>query len=106
VSLRVTLERSGGVAGFSPPPLTVDSQTLPAAEAQRLQSLIDAACFFDLAADLSAPHPAPDSFGYTLSIADDATARRHSVAFDAASAPPELKALVTAVRSAARGSVR
>jgi hypothetical protein len=102
VSLRLTLQRSGGVAGISPAPLTIHAGSLPPDEAQRLRSLVDAADFFALAAELGPADAAPDSFGYTLTVDDVATGRSHSVAFDAASAPPGLKELVRAVRGAAR----
>jgi hypothetical protein len=103
LSLRFTLVRSGGVAGISPPPLEVSTDDLAARDAGRLRTLVEAASFFDLPAEIGPDTVAPDTFGYELTVHDDAAGRTHSVAFDAASAPPELKELMSAVRAAARG---
>lgn len=101
--MRFTLIRSGGVAGISPPPLSVSTESLPTDEATRLRTLVDAAGFFELAPNLGPADASPDSFGYELTVEEDVGShRRNTVTFGAASAPPSLRELVSAVRAVAR----
>ena len=103
MSLKVSLSRSGGVAGISPPAIVVDSEDLPADEGQALQQLVDAAGYFDLPAELGPAGDRPDSFGYTLSVSDE-RGRTHAVSFDHGAAPQALKDLVAAIRKANRAA--
>src|SRR5512138_1422089 len=99
--MRFALVRAGGVAGLARPPVVVDTGTLGAEDAARLHDLTDRAGFFGLPADLGPAEPAPDAFGYELTVtADDG--REHAVSFAASAAPPALRELVEAIRRAAR----
>jgi hypothetical protein len=62
--MRLELRVSGGLAGVRRPPVTLDTATLPGAEAAELEALAER-----VAAQPPAPGPAgPDRFQYDLRI--------------------------------------
>jgi len=89
--MRIEFERSGGFAGIRLR-ATVETETLPAEQAQEIESLVDAADFFSLPRDLSATQPAPDRFQYEVTVMDEA--RRHTVRADEAAVPVTLQPLL------------
>ena len=93
-----TLSRSGGFAGIARPPLTVDSADLARPAAKRLESLVAAAGFFDLPAQLKSKPAQADRFQFTLSVKGDEGAE-HTVAFSEEAASSELSALVAALQA-------
>jgi Emfourin len=70
--MRLELRVSGGVAGVRRPPVTLDTTTLPPAEAAEVEALAER-----VAAQPPPPGPAgPDRFQYDLRI-DDRELRLH-----------------------------
>jgi hypothetical protein len=99
--MRVTLSRCGGFAGILPPPVTIDTATLPGAEARRIAEWVASADFFNLPSSLTAPARQPDRLQYTICVLDD-NDRTHTVVCDEEAAPAELLNLVRLVQKAAR----
>ena len=99
--MRVTLSRCGGFAEILPPPVTIDTATLPEPEARRIEECIDSADFFHLPSSLAAPARQPDRLQYTVCVADD-NDRTHTVVCDEEAAPAQLLNLVRLLRKAAR----
>lgn len=99
--MRVTLSRSGGFAGIRPPPVIVDTASLPPAQARRVEALVTGANFFELPEVISAPDPQPDRFQYTLSVTDNA-GNTHAVTVDEQAAPGPVLDLILLVRGARR----
>ncbi len=101
--MRLTLTRSGGFAGLLPPPVTLDTATLPRAVARRLERLIAAVDFFSLPPTLAARTRQPDRWQFTLSITSD-EGREHTVTCDEEAASEPLLELIRAVQLATRQS--
>ncbi len=99
-AMRIHFERSGGFAGMPLSATTIDLDTLPPAESQHVQDLIDAAGFFTLPTVMTASVPGGDRFQYTLTIATPE--QQHTVQVHEAAAPPALRALLEWLTSAAR----
>src|SRR5512139_2550561 len=89
--MRIEYERTGGFAGIRLA-ATIDTATLPADQARALQSMIEAAHFFDIAAGIPLPVRGADQFNYHVTIEDGG--RRHTVDVGEAAASPELQALL------------
>jgi hypothetical protein len=102
--MRVTFLSEGGIAHFPglSKPYTIESATLPSAQAAELRQLIDSAHFFELTSrPLSARSSMPDARTYTIGVQEGR--RRHTVRVAEPIADSELLALVeflTAHRSA------
>lgn len=95
-STRLTLARSGGVAGIRPPPKELDAATLNKDAAQRIEDLLASADFFSLPEELPCRAKSADAFQYSLTV-HHASGRKHTVTFadaDASDALRELKRLV------------
>jgi hypothetical protein len=92
--MKLGLVRSGGVAGLRKAPLVVDTAALPAADRDRLRTLVDAA---QLPAQTPAQDLSPDQIGYQLSVTDD-TGATQTLDVSLASASPALRALITEIR--------
>src|SRR5436309_11457695 len=101
VAMRVTLSRSGGVAGLLPPPVTVDTAALPRAVAARMKELVASADFFNLPRTLAAQTRQPDRLQFTVRIAED-DGSEHTVTCDEEVASAAFLELVRAVHKAAR----
>jgi hypothetical protein len=99
--MRLTLSRSGGIAGMVRRALDIDTSALPAADASRIRQLVASSRFFQLPADLDAAGTSPDAFGYELTVVDDDGAE-HAVSFAMNGAPAALRDLVTAIRGLPR----
>ncbi|MBI3244583.1 MAG: hypothetical protein HYZ49_20070 [Chloroflexi bacterium] len=90
--MKIMFERSGGVAGMRVT-TTVNTDTLPANEAQMLREMVDKAKFFDLPAVLAAPKSNnADRFQYKLTV--EVGNRRHTVETGETAAPPTLQPLI------------
>ena len=98
---RITLARSGGVAGIRPPPSVVDTAKLSPGQARRVEELLAAADFFTLPAELVERAPQPDSFQYSLTVENE-EGQAHTVAFTEQSAEEPLRELKRLVRDFAR----
>lgn len=92
--MKLVLTRGGGLAGLRKPPLELDTQALPAADAAHVQALVDAAGLGAQPRRLGADHP--DQLGYTLEVTRDG--RTDAIDFTLDAAPPPLRALVDALR--------
>jgi hypothetical protein len=68
--MRIQFRTEGGIAYFPglSKPATIDTNELPAKEANELEQLIEAADFFDLPADFAPPRGAADYRQYTISV--------------------------------------
>jgi len=89
--MRIEFERFGGFAGMRLR-ATVQTETLPAAQAQEIEALVVAADFFDVPPNLSAPQPAADRFQYEVTVTDGE--RCHTVRADEAAVPVTLQPLL------------
>jgi hypothetical protein len=99
--MRLKLTRTGGFAGICPPPVEVDTASLSNNDAQRLESLVAAAKFFDLPKTLKAARAQPDRFQYSLKILLP-DGREHTVTCDEEAAGPELRELLYAAQNLKR----
>lgn len=88
--MHVTLERSGGFAGITLNK-TLDAGSLSADESSRLETLLEAARFFELPAFIPSK-PQPDRFQYRIVIEQDG--KTHSVTLSEQALSRELKTLV------------
>ncbi len=93
--MRIQLNIDGGLAYFPglSKPIVVDSERLPAQEADKLRQLLNAARFFDLPPALKAPAPgAADYRKYTITVDDDS--KHHTVQVTDPIEDPSLRALL------------
>jgi hypothetical protein len=95
----IQLQQSGGFAAVRRPPVTIDTSSLPAADADRWHRLVADAGFFDLPASAD-PGPARDAFAYQVTVEEGG--RRHSVRTTDAAVPPALRPLLDQLRQAGR----
>ncbi len=94
--MRIQLKIDGGLAYFPglSKPITIDGNTLPAQEADKLKQLLDATHFFDLPPVLNAPAPgAADYRQYTVTVDDDS--KHHTVQMTDPIEEPNLQALLS-----------
>ena|SRR6266542_3448597 len=97
--MKLTLTRSGGFAGLMRPPMTLDTSTLPAAEARKLESLLESARFFQLPSVRAAPAQ-PDRFQFTLTV-ETPEGAKHSATFEEQDAGTELQEVIRRIQKAA-----
>ena len=97
--MRLTLTRSGGFAGLMRPPVTLDTSTLPPAEARKIESLLESAQFFQLPSVGAAPTQ-PDRFQFTLTV-EQPNGTSHSATFAEQDAGAELKEIIRRIQGAA-----
>ena len=98
--MRISFERTGGFAGISRT-TTVDTANLPTDEANQLPQLLEAANFYNLPANITAPPSTqPDRFQYTLSVEDKD--RSHTVTVSEAALPGTLRPLIEWLNNTAR----
>ena len=89
--MRISFERTGGFAGISRT-TSVDTANLPTHEANELPQLLEAANFYNLPANITAPPTQPDRFQYTLTVEDkDQT---HTVTVSEAALPGTLRPVI------------
>lgn len=70
----------------------LDSETLPAAEAKKLERLFARSRFFELPPDLCVASPGADRFQYRLTVEEEGQA--HTVRASDSALPPELRPLL------------
>ena len=99
--MRIQFERTGGFAGMTVRG-DIDTDSLPAEEAQALRKMIEAADVYSLPAKLASPTPGADRFQYTLTIEDEG--RRHTVELGEGAASDALRALLRRLTVLARRS--
>ncbi len=97
--MRINYERSGGFAGMRIT-TTVDTQSLPADQANDLNQLVASSGFFNLPATIPSGGGA-DLYTYTVTISDQG--RQHTVTVKDGSIPPALQPLLQRLTSLARG---
>jgi hypothetical protein len=100
--MRIEFQRSGGFAGLRLA-TTVDTDKLPADEADELKRLVDAADFFHLPATLKATRGA-DQFTYRLTV--EAGDRQHTLEVSESAAPESLRPLLQRLAALARTAPR
>ena len=98
--MRIVLHSVGGFTGpAGAQTRTVDLDALPAAQASKLRSLVQACDFFSLPATFNKPQPQSWDFVHTVQIQDEA--RSHTVRFHEDAAPSALQKLTQAVSALA-----
>jgi len=97
--MKIEFSRSGGVAGIRLA-VTLDTEKLPAKEAERLRGLVAAAALFDLAASLKSATPRPDQFQYRVMVEDGA--RKKQIEMDESSIPERTRPLLDCLVDLAR----
>lgn len=97
--MKIEFRQSGGFAGIIRPPTTIDTATLPDAEADHLHGLVTAADFFQLPATIPAP-ARRDGFSYVVTV--DKDGQSHTVHTQEGSGPPALDRLLEHLRRAAK----
>jgi hypothetical protein len=98
--MRLTLTRSGGFAGLVRPPVTLDTSTLPDADARKIESLLESARFFQLPSVLPVAAQ-PDRFQFTLEV-ERSDGVKHSVTFNEHAAGDELQEIIRRMQAATR----
>jgi len=98
--MRLTLTRSGGFAGLIRPPVTLDTTKLPAADARKVEALLESARFFQLPSVLPAAAQ-PDRFQFTLEV-ERSDGVKHSVTFSEQAAGDELQEIIRRIQGAPR----
>lgn len=100
--MRIQFKTEGGIAYFPglSKPVTIDTNELPAKEANELEQLIEAADFFDLPADFAPPRGAADYRQYTISVT--APGRTHTTRLVDPIEDPNVQALVDYLEDKAR----
>lgn len=97
--MRVQFTRTGGIAGITLT-VTLDSQQLPQAEADRLRRLIAAAAFFDQPESLKSAAPGADRFQYRVTVEEGD--RKKKVETDESSCPETFRSLLDYLVDSAR----
>lgn len=101
--MRIEFERSGGFTGMRIH-ITIDTETLPSEQAKELESLVDAAGFFELPAIVSTPSSGADRLNYRISI--EAEGKKHTIETSDAVAPDSLRPLLRRLTVLARSGGR
>lgn len=96
--MQISFERSGGFAGMTVS-LSVDTASLSTDAAAQLSSLVAAADFFQLPAELPTPAQ-PDRFQYRVTI--EAEGQKQTVTVGEAGVPDTLRPLLDWLVEAAR----
>ena len=99
--MRIQFERSGGFAGLLVQK-TIDTDSLPLQEADKLVNLVEEANFFDLPAQISAPSPGADQFQYKVTVEEGD--QRHTVEIIEPASPDALRQLLRELTLRARSS--
>lgn len=99
--MRIEFERSGGFAGILVQ-ATVDADSLPRLEAEKLDKLVEEANFFDLPAHITAPSQGADQFEYKVTV--ERGGQRHTVETSDQAAPDALRPLLRELTLRARSA--
>jgi hypothetical protein len=94
--LKVTFETTGGIGGLMITKI-VDSEKLPADQADRLRQLVKASHFFELPAATPYIGPTRDFFHYKVTIESEGI--KHTVESDEPAVPSELEPLLEWLRT-------
>ena len=94
----ISYERTGGFAGMRLA-VSVESGSLPAADADALQKLVKAADFFNLT-DAQPARAIPDGFQYTISVEDGG--KQHTLHLHDGAIPDKLQPLLDDLSQRAR----
>jgi len=97
--VKVQFARTGGVAGIRLT-VTLDTETLPPAEADRLRRLVAAARLFDQPASRPSPAPETDRFQYQVTVEDGSRIKK--VEMDESSVPGTFRPLLDYLIDSAR----
>ncbi len=89
--MRISFERTGGLAGMKLQRV-IDSKDLLPADAKRLAALLKRSRFFDLPPELECASPGMDRFHYRLTVENDEGTR--TVEASDASIPDEMRPLI------------
>ncbi|NIR45391.1 MAG: hypothetical protein GWN99_13315 [Gemmatimonadetes bacterium] len=100
--MRIEFERSGGVAGLRLS-LSIDTDTLPEAEAEEIEKLVEASGFFEMPERTGTPSGA-DAFVYRVKV--ESAERAHTVTTSDIDAPSELSPLLERLERLARRARR
>jgi len=95
----IRFERAGGFAGMRIE-ASLDTGSLPAEEAQKLQDLVKAAGFFDLPEKFPAPKRGADYFQYKLEVEKEG--KKHTIEVSEPAVPPALRPLLESLMKYAR----
>jgi hypothetical protein len=87
--MQIHIERSGGVFGGLMSK-TVDTATLPSAEAEQIQSMVEDAKFFQLPRAIGSAGQ-PDRFQYEITVTEQG--RKHTITAGESAVPESLKSL-------------
>ncbi len=96
--MQITFERSGGFAGLITT-TTVDTATLPPAQANQIRLMVEAANFFQLPTTI-APDNQPDRFQYQITVQEGS--QQHTVTVGESTMPGTLRPLIDCLMEAAR----
>jgi hypothetical protein len=96
----IELQRFGGFAGISRPPLVLDTDHCTSARCAEIVHLVQESNFFELPSEILPDSPAPDSFQYVIRVRSGD--REHTVTTTENAAPESLRSLLRAVRTALR----
>ena len=97
--MRIDFERSGGFAGMLVQ-VTIDTASLPPAEADKLHKLVESANFFALAAQITPAPGGADQFQYVITVEEGD--RLHTVETGDGAAPDSLRPLLRELTILAR----
>jgi len=97
--MKIDFQRSGGVAGMTLS-LSIDTETLPAAEASELEELVERSDFFAMPEPADSPAGAADRFTYQLTI--ESADRKRALEVGDATAPEDLVPLLDRLAGMAR----
>jgi len=97
--MRVTVERSGGIAGIRKSSSVSTDQLAPEA-AQRLSDLVKSAGFHELAPVIRSAQPGADRFQYKITVESENGS--HTVLVDEGAMPPSLQLLLNWIKDSAR----
>ncbi len=98
--MRIDFLRTGGFAGIRLQ-ATIQTETLPTAEAAELRELVAAADFFRLPRTAPGSGSTADQFTYRITVVDSLL-HRHTVQTTDAAAPPSLQPLIQRLTQLAR----
>ena len=97
--MKVYFEQSGGLVGMGAH-ASVDSDSLQAEEASKLQGLIKDANFFELPSQLPAPSHGADYLEYKITI-EASDNKKHSIKTTDLTMPPNVRPLIRYLRQKA-----
>lgn len=95
----IHLERSGGFAGMRTE-VTLDTESLPAEEARKLEEMLESAGFFKMPAKFATPKKGADYFQYRITA--KLKEKEHTVELSEPQLPDELRPLLRSLMKYAK----